>query len=86
MYVEIPLKISILVCFQWSDRAKSQQNQIGVAFLNKRNAMKTEPNVDIADLIASREDLAILEKTSSASVRKNTQSSVNKVMIGKASG
>lgn len=45
--------------------------------------MLTEPSVHLADLLAAREDLAILEKASSASVRKNTQSNINKVIIGR---
>jgi hypothetical protein len=44
--------------------------------------MLPEPAVSLADLLAAREDLAIIEKTSSATVRKNTQSAVNKVIIG----
>lgn len=45
--------------------------------------MKAEPGVDFSDLLAAREDLAVMEKTSSAFVRKNTQSSINKVVIGR---
>lgn len=70
---------------QWSDRAKSQQDRIVAAYGVKRNSMNVEPGVDIADLLAARDDLAVLEKTSNASVRKNTQSSINKVMIGRVS-
>lgn len=43
------------------------------------------PDIHLSDLLAAREDLAIIEKTSSASVRKNTQSAVNKVIIGRVS-
>ncbi|KAG8278216.1 Protein fam98a [Homalodisca vitripennis] len=68
--------------FQWSERLKNQQDRVVAVYGSKRNAMKVEPNVDLADLLAARDDLAILEKTSNASVRKNTQSSINKVMIG----
>lgn len=67
---------------QWSDRIKTQQDRIAAVYGMKRNAMPVEPKVDLADLLAAREDLAILEKTSNAAVRKNTQSSVNKVIIG----
>lgn len=47
--------------------------------------MQVEPNVNLADLLAAREDLAIVEKTSSASVRKNTKSDINRVIIGRVS-
>lgn len=44
--------------------------------------MSVQPNVTLAQLLASRDDVAIIEKTSSATVRKNTQSNVTKVIIG----
>lgn len=69
--------------FQWSDRIKNHQDRIVSVFGSKRNMMSVEPGVDLADLLAAREDLAVLEKTSNASVRKNTQSSLNKVIIGR---
>lgn len=52
---------------------------------DKRRLLKVDPDVDIADLLAAREDLAIIEKTSSVSVRKNTRSQLNKVIIGSVS-
>ncbi|XP_063229367.1 protein FAM98A [Bacillus rossius redtenbacheri] len=69
--------------FQWSDRVKNKEDQIASLFLSKRKALTVEPDVDLSDLLAARDDLAIIEKTSSASVRKNTQSSINKVIIGR---
>ena len=44
--------------------------------------MNFNPEVSLSDLLAARDDLAIIEKTSSASVRKNTRSEVNQVIIG----
>lgn len=52
---------------------------------DKRKLLNVEPDVDIADLLAAREDLAIIEKTSSVSVRRNTRSQLNKVIIGTVS-
>nr|CAD7573979.1 unnamed protein product [Timema californicum] len=69
--------------FQWSERVRHQQDEIAAMFLSKRKALAIEPDVDLSDLLAAREDLAIIEKTSNASVRRNTQSSVNKVIIGR---
>ncbi|XP_075213317.1 protein FAM98A-like [Lycorma delicatula] len=69
--------------FQWSDRLKKQEDRIAQVYTAQRKNILTEPNVDIADLLAAREDLAIVEKTSGASVRKKTQSSTNKVIIGR---
>lgn len=48
----------------------------------KRTQLKVEPDVDLSDLLAARTELAIIEKTSSSSVRKNTKSKINKVIIG----
>nr|CAD7402672.1 unnamed protein product [Timema cristinae] len=69
--------------FQWSERVRNQQDEIATMFLSKRKALAIEPDVHLSDLLAAREDLAIIEKTSNASVRRNTQSSVNKVIIGR---
>ncbi|KAG8223058.1 hypothetical protein J437_LFUL002006, partial [Ladona fulva] len=68
--------------FQWSDRAKSQEDRIAQIFQNKRAQFRVQPLVELSHLLAAREDLAVLEKTSNASVRKNTQTSINKVIIG----
>lgn len=69
--------------FQWSERMKGKEDQIAELFLPRRKAMSVTPNIHLSDLLAAREDIAIIEKTSSASVRKNTQSSINKIIIGR---
>lgn len=51
-------------------------------FKAKRDEMVRDPDVSIPHLLAAREDIAILEKTSNATVRKNTRSQINKVIIG----
>ncbi|XP_066587317.1 protein FAM98A [Prorops nasuta] len=68
--------------FLWSERLKVQEDEVNSRYKAKRELMYRQPNVDLADLLAAREDLAILEKTSNASVRKNTRSKVNSVIIG----
>jgi hypothetical protein len=72
------------VC-QWSDRLKDKQDEMSKVFQEKVKQMPKEPSVEISDLLAARADLLVIEKTSNASVRKNTQSDVNKVLIGKVS-
>lgn len=42
-----------------------------------------EAPVSIARVLAAKDDLLLVEKTNSESVRLHTQSSVNKVLIGK---
>lgn len=75
----------VFVPFKWSDRLKNQENTIAQIYTSQRKGLSVEPNVDIADLLAAREDVAVIEKTSGASVRKKTQSSTNKVIIGRVS-
>lgn len=69
--------------FQWSDRLKGKEDQIVAIYHGKRKLLKVDPGIDISDVLAARDDLAIIEKTSNASVRKNTKSSLNKLIIGK---
>ncbi|KAG5341253.1 FA98A protein, partial [Acromyrmex charruanus] len=68
--------------FLWSDRIKSQETEVNNKYDEKRKTLKNEPKVTLADLLAARDDLAIIEKTSNASVRKNTRSKINSVIIG----
>uniref|UniRef100_T1JGC5 Protein FAM98A n=1 Tax=Strigamia maritima TaxID=126957 RepID=T1JGC5_STRMM len=68
--------------FKWSSRAKARDNDITQAFQAIRNKLTVDPDINLADVLAARETIAYMEKTSSASVRKNTKSAVNKVMIG----
>lgn len=68
---------------QWSDKIKGKENEVTKKFDSLRKKMKAEPAVSISDMLAARKNLAIVEKTSSASVRKKTQTSLNKVIIGK---
>ncbi|XP_064212359.1 protein FAM98A isoform X3 [Tribolium castaneum] len=68
--------------FQWSDKTKGKDELFEKVYTEKRKRLKTEPEVELADLLAARDDIAIIEKTSNSSVRKNTKSSLNKVIIG----
>lgn len=54
-------------------------------YAEKRKRLKADPDIELADLLAARDEIAIIEKTSSSSVRKNTRSSLNKVIIGAVS-
>ncbi|KAL6265658.1 hypothetical protein P5V15_002453 [Pogonomyrmex californicus] len=68
--------------FLWSDRIKSQETEVNTKYEERRKTLKNEPKVTLADLLAARDDLAVIEKTSNASVRKNTRSKINSVIIG----
>ncbi|XP_050425384.1 protein FAM98A [Adelges cooleyi] len=68
--------------FQWPDRLKSKIDDLEKIYQSKLDLIKALPNFTISDVISAREDLAIVEKTSSTLAIQNTNSSVNKVIIG----
>ncbi|KAF9793884.1 hypothetical protein SFRURICE_007415 [Spodoptera frugiperda] len=70
--------------FEWSDRLKTKRDVIQSTYRPKRESLKVKPDVKLADFLAARTSLLQVEKTSNASVRKNTQTDVNKVIIGQA--
>ncbi|XP_038071723.1 protein FAM98A-like [Patiria miniata] len=71
--------------FQWGERIKGKmQDDLAAAYRPKRGKLAADSPVTIATLMAAREDLAKLRKTSSGSVRKNTKSAIHKVIMGHA--
>ncbi|KAK9299158.1 hypothetical protein QLX08_007772 [Tetragonisca angustula] len=68
--------------FLWSDRIKPQEAELKRQYEETRKLLSAEPDVTFADLLAARDDIALMEKTSNASVRKNTQTEINKIIIG----
>ena len=48
--------------FAWSDRMVGKQGEIGAMYRERREGMGDKPNVDLVDLLAAREDVAIVEK------------------------
>lgn len=70
---------------QWSDKLKGKAQKIEEIYAQKRKLLKVEPGIDLSDLLSARDDIAIIEKTSNANVRKNTKSDINKVIIGQVS-
>ncbi|CAH2061881.1 unnamed protein product, partial [Iphiclides podalirius] len=69
--------------FEWSDRLKGKRDEIQSTYRPKREQMKVKPGVRFSDFLAARTALLMVDKTSSANVRKNTRSDVNKVIIGR---
>lgn len=61
---------------------KGKEDLIEKIYADKRKLLRVEPDITLADLLAARDDLAIIEKTSNANVRKFTKSAINKVIIG----
>lgn len=72
--------------FQWSEGMKHRQNEINDRFQLKLKELEKlklgGDDTNIVALLAARADLAIIEKTSSVNVRKNTASKIEKHVIG----
>ncbi|KAH8312475.1 hypothetical protein KR044_010985, partial [Drosophila immigrans] len=72
--------------FQWSESMKHRQNEISDRFQLKLKQLDGlrfgGADTNIVALLAARADLAIIEKTSSVNVRKNTASKIEKHVIG----
>lgn len=68
--------------FKWPDRLKNKKQKIEDIYQSKLNEMNKLPNFCTSDFLCARDDLAIVEKTSSTLAVQNTNSAVNKVMIG----
>lgn len=73
--------------FKWSDKIKGKEKEINERYSNKNQLLEKLQyggrRTDVAALLASRDKLAIIEKTSSANVRKNTKSKLQRHIIGK---
>ncbi|GIY99601.1 protein FAM98A [Caerostris extrusa] len=67
--------------FLWTDRLKNKSEEVTNNYKKTRSRIIDDPSVKISDILSATADLAAIEKTSSASVRKNTKSAVNKVII-----
>lgn len=72
--------------FQWSDRMRGKEGIIAKSYQSKMKELDNHRvggmETDIVALLSARSDLAIIEKTSSANVRKNTATKIQKHVIG----
>ncbi|XP_071834331.1 protein FAM98A-like [Apostichopus japonicus] len=68
--------------FRWSDRAKGKEDTLASTFQPKRKALKADSGITLASLMAARDDLAKLKKTSSGVARESAKCPINKVLIG----
>ncbi|MEQ2277107.1 hypothetical protein XENORESO_019888 [Xenotaenia resolanae] len=69
--------------FGWSDRAKVKVDSMARAYQPKRHSLRPQSSVDVAELLAAREDVCNVVKTSSGSSREKTACAVNKVLMGR---
>nr|KAF6446700.1 family with sequence similarity 98 member A [Rousettus aegyptiacus] len=69
--------------FGWSDRAKSQTEKLAKVYQPKRSLLSPKSTISVAHLLAARQDLSKILRTSSGSVREKTACSINKVLMGR---
>lgn len=72
--------------FQWSDAAKTKDDKFGCRYTQKRNELDAlkcgGKSADLIELLAARDEVLHLEKTSAASVQENTKTDLQKHIIG----
>ncbi|XP_031638120.1 protein FAM98A isoform X2 [Contarinia nasturtii] len=72
--------------FQWSDVMKNESDFIAESYTSKRHELDQiltrSKTTDIVELLAARMEMLHVEKTSSTTVRKNTQLDIQKHIIG----
>uniref|UniRef100_A0AAY5K0Q7 Family with sequence similarity 98 member B n=1 Tax=Esox lucius TaxID=8010 RepID=A0AAY5K0Q7_ESOLU len=69
--------------FGWSDRAKERVDCMARIYQPKRQSLAQKSSVGIAHLLAARDDICNVVKTSSGSSRENTACAVNKILMGR---
>ncbi|CAL1271694.1 unnamed protein product [Larinioides sclopetarius] len=67
--------------FKWGEGSKGKENEILRAYVYKRSKLKKSPSVKLSDVIAARESIFEIEKTSSDELVKNTKSSLKRFLI-----
>ncbi|KAK2081244.1 hypothetical protein P7K49_040390, partial [Saguinus oedipus] len=69
--------------FGWSDRAKVKTDDIARIYQPKRYALSPKTTITMAHLLAAREDLSKIIRTSSGASREKTACAINKVLMGR---
>uniref|UniRef100_A0A8D0H3J4 Family with sequence similarity 98 member A n=1 Tax=Sphenodon punctatus TaxID=8508 RepID=A0A8D0H3J4_SPHPU len=69
--------------FGWSDRAKSQTEKLAKVYQPKRAVLSTKSIISIAHLLAARQDLSKILRTSSGAIREKSACAINKVLMGR---
>uniref|UniRef100_A0A2K6GL14 Family with sequence similarity 98 member B n=1 Tax=Propithecus coquereli TaxID=379532 RepID=A0A2K6GL14_PROCO len=67
--------------FGWSDRAKVKTDDIARIYQPKRYALSPKTTITMAHLLAAREDLSKIIRTSSGASREKTACAINKVGV-----
>ncbi|XP_064177888.1 protein FAM98B [Anguilla rostrata] len=69
--------------FSWSERAKDQIDSMAKVYQPKRHSLKIKTSVSLEHLLAAREDICNVVKTSSGSSREKTTCAINKILMGR---
>ncbi|KAF4084503.1 hypothetical protein AMELA_G00129480 [Ameiurus melas] len=69
--------------FGWSDRAKTHTEKLAKVYQPLRTALAFKSRVCVAHLLAAREDLSKILRTSSGQTREKTSCAINKVLMGR---
>ncbi|KAM9842670.1 protein FAM98B [Aulostomus maculatus] len=69
--------------FGWSDRAKVKVDSMARAYQPKRHSLRPESTAGMSELLAAREDICNVVKTSSGACREKTACAVNKIQMGR---
>ncbi|KAJ8341181.1 hypothetical protein SKAU_G00334720 [Synaphobranchus kaupii] len=69
--------------FSWSERAKDQIDTMAKAYQPKRHSLKIKSSISLAHLLAAREDICNVVKTSSGSSREKSTCAINKILMGR---
>ncbi|XP_053417915.1 protein FAM98A-like [Nycticebus coucang] len=69
--------------FGWSDRATSQTEKLAKVYQPKRSVLSPKSTISVAHLLAARQDLSKILRTSSGSIREKTACAINKVLMGR---
>ncbi|XP_054855008.1 protein FAM98C isoform X2 [Eublepharis macularius] len=70
-----------LESFHWSERAKDRSKAMAKAFKPLRQSLQEDSQVTLAHLLAARDDLSRIIKTSSGTSRDKTSCAINKVLM-----
>lgn len=69
--------------FSWSDRAKVKIDSMARAYQPKRYSLCLRSSVSVAHLLAARQDVCYMVKTSSGSCREKTSCAINRILMGR---
>lgn len=69
--------------FMWSDKAKQHENKIAEVYQPIRRSLQQTTQVGTPEILAARDHLLRLQKTSSGNDRELTKCAINKVLIPK---